>query len=587
MYKIYSVESRKGGVGKTTIALNLAKALVKKKYDVLLIDCDITGTPITRAAINSSFWNSDVVVSKNNGVPYNLIDFYSNTFLRGYNKEKEIIEGLDLNPKKIHLIGSEIYDEDGSLIIDPRDLMDDLHSYWFLDLIKNIANLFCEATAQDRKAIVLDNSPGYVGIGRSIREWLTKEGPDKSTFVLVSSLDEQDIESTISSAAEIQKMMMTDKDINSYVKVIVNKVPDDLITESGGYEFNVEDGSERKALVDLLFPIDKHGYPKNIIKYDTSISGQFIEASLKPKSTKNEEETDLESAIRKLEKKAANYEQKQDQFADITSLDIIYKELLKALSNRGYVRLSKALKGDLMPNYMLKNLNSIIGQLGSMAHPNLHILEFTKKELKEAGLSDLYRFMDDRGLAPYSSIFISLYNGIYKVAGFDRKGANNFQMFNLNIMLAAFYAVQKEYYLYGYDYREFLKQEIDKKNTRKFDTNLLVNGIIAIIGYQFIEVDAYIANLLNAYFNKFNQAICYTLIRMIDCTRDYDLLVDACKATIFKGAKMMSEDLTKYLKAVISKKTEEPDDVKYRQLVKEPYEMKAIQSVMKNLVLEK
>ena len=173
------------------------------------------------------------------------------------------------------------------------------------------------------------------------------------------------------------------------------------------------------------------------------------------------------------------------------------------------------------------------------------------------------------------------------MAGFDRKGANNFQMFNLNIMLAAFYAVQKEYYHYGYDYREFLKQEIDKKNTRKFDTNLLVNGIIAIIGYKFIEVDAYIANLLNAYFNKFNQAICYTLIRMIDCTRDYDLLVDACKATIFKGAKMMSEDLTKYLKAVISKKTEEPDDVKYRQLVKEPYEMKAIQSVMKNLVIEK
>ena len=67
MMEIYSVESRKGGVGKTTIALNLAKALVKKKYDVLLIDCDITGTPITNAAAHSAFWKNDVVVALNNG----------------------------------------------------------------------------------------------------------------------------------------------------------------------------------------------------------------------------------------------------------------------------------------------------------------------------------------------------------------------------------------------------------------------------------------------------------------------------------------------------------------------------------------
>ena len=31
--EIYSVESRKGGVGKTTIALNLAKALARRRYD--------------------------------------------------------------------------------------------------------------------------------------------------------------------------------------------------------------------------------------------------------------------------------------------------------------------------------------------------------------------------------------------------------------------------------------------------------------------------------------------------------------------------------------------------------------------------
>ena len=69
MMEIYSVESRKGGVGKTTIALNLAKALVKKDYDVLVIDCDITGTPITNAAIHSEYWKNDVVVSSHGKHP--------------------------------------------------------------------------------------------------------------------------------------------------------------------------------------------------------------------------------------------------------------------------------------------------------------------------------------------------------------------------------------------------------------------------------------------------------------------------------------------------------------------------------------
>ena len=51
-YKVYSIESRKGGVGKTTIALNLASVLVKRKEPVLLLDCDITGTSIADPAKN-------------------------------------------------------------------------------------------------------------------------------------------------------------------------------------------------------------------------------------------------------------------------------------------------------------------------------------------------------------------------------------------------------------------------------------------------------------------------------------------------------------------------------------------------------
>ena len=78
----------------------------------------------------------------------------------------------------------------------------------------------------------------------------------------------------------------------------------------------------------------------------------------------------------------------------------------------------------------------------------------------------------------------------------------------------------------------------------------------------------------------------YTLLRMLDCSRDYDLLLDACKGTISSGGKMMSEDLTKYLKDVITKKTEEPDDKEYRKLVKEPYEMKSVLNLITKFVLK-
>lgn len=333
MLELYSVESRKGGVGKTTIALNLARALVRRKYDVLMIDCDITGTPVTKAALHSAFWQNDVVVSKKDDAPYNLIDFFENVFLNGENKEKEIIEGLEYNPRKIHLLGSEIYGIDGKLIIDPRSLMDDLHSYWFMDFIKNLVDIFCRLTNQPQKAIIFDNSPGYVGIGRSLREWMTRQVADKSVFVLVSSLDEQDVESTIKSAAEIKSMMNTERNVGDYVKIIINKVPEDLMAESGGYQFISKENDDQYELAKALFPLDKNGYPQNIVKYDSTISGQFIEAKLLPKVSQNKTVYDLNGAFRTFEKKVNGFELKQDPYADISSMDYYYREMLKALSN--------------------------------------------------------------------------------------------------------------------------------------------------------------------------------------------------------------------------------------------------------------
>ena len=80
-YKLISVESRKGGVGKTTAALNLGY-LLREKYHVLLLDIDITGTSIS-AIQKSRFWMNDTFLLKNGEEPINLLQYFANTFLKG------------------------------------------------------------------------------------------------------------------------------------------------------------------------------------------------------------------------------------------------------------------------------------------------------------------------------------------------------------------------------------------------------------------------------------------------------------------------------------------------------------------------
>ena len=71
-YKIISVESRKGGVGKTTAALNLATVLLENNYAVLFLDVDITGTSIM-GAFKSSYWKDKVNPIKENEKDINLL----------------------------------------------------------------------------------------------------------------------------------------------------------------------------------------------------------------------------------------------------------------------------------------------------------------------------------------------------------------------------------------------------------------------------------------------------------------------------------------------------------------------------------
>ena len=389
------------------------------------------------------------------------------------------------------------------------------------------------------------------------------------------------------------KMMGNSKELSSYVKAIINRVPEDLVDEGNGYEFREQKDEDRNEVQDRLFPLDHRGFPKNIIKYDKDISVQFIEARLRPMQIAEGDNGDFEGAYRSFEKKVMSYEQKPDRYADIISMDSYYRKWLGELKNAGFIRLSKSLGGNLQPSSMNKKLEDQVALLGNMAHPNAEILNFSKEELKSAGLNQLYHFMEDKELSEYSPVFLSLFHGIYKTAGFERKGGNIFQMFNLNLLLAAFYAFQSEFYhanaansLGRIGYREFLKNEDIKRRAKKFDERLFFDNNIITIGDKIVETDPYIANLLNAYFSKFYQAMCYTILRMIDCQRDYILLLSVYRDVRKQKTKIMSESLTKYQRNVIATKREEPSDKKYKQYVNEPYEMRNVQEILSEYVLK-
>lgn len=202
-YKLISVESRKGGVGKTTAALNLG-SLLMKNHHVLLLDIDITGTSIS-AIRESRFWKEDArLLTDYNGSTINLLQYYTRSYLKGkplfkFSRSREI-GAVQVEDGIINVIASELYGDDASLLYDPSLLLDNLHVYWLTKLISSI----CEGFAgcfNDKKpcVIILDNSPGFVGLGKAVHDVLTDIGPEEAKFLTVSSLDVQDLESSLKS----------------------------------------------------------------------------------------------------------------------------------------------------------------------------------------------------------------------------------------------------------------------------------------------------------------------------------------------------------------------------------------------------
>ena len=211
---IISVESRKGGVGKTTAALCISKSFLEKGYAVLLIDTDITGTDIADCA-DSPFWNNSINILRVTGgkeeSAVNLLSLFEDDFMNGNKiptfQAKNTINCFNEDFKKINILGSQIYSSDGepTTIRNPAVLFDQLHGYWFVDFLKELVEDFSAAATNKTVAIILDNSPGYIGIAPAIQEWLTDLGPETGKFLIVTSLDSQDMQSCAMAISVLHK----------------------------------------------------------------------------------------------------------------------------------------------------------------------------------------------------------------------------------------------------------------------------------------------------------------------------------------------------------------------------------------------
>jgi hypothetical protein len=209
---IISVESRKGGVGKTTAALNLASLFLNRGYAVLLIDMDITGTNLSDT-VQSPFWKNVVnpILQLNENKELfsaNLLSLFNVKYMNGdpipewsNNPNNEFF----VSDSKINLLGSQLYNESyankksqkkdeekSKFICNPSILFDELHAHWIVEFLKEFCASFT-GKFNKKTAVVLDNSPGFIGISPAIHDWLTDIGPKKGKFLTVSSLDVQDL----------------------------------------------------------------------------------------------------------------------------------------------------------------------------------------------------------------------------------------------------------------------------------------------------------------------------------------------------------------------------------------------------------